>query len=103
MARVAIVIVTYNSASEIGGCLDALQGLSEVEVVVVDNASADTTGDEVALRGARLIANSKNSGFAAAVNQGVRATTAPLVLLLNPDAHLVSGIDALVACFDSPK
>ena len=43
MARVAIVIVAYNSASEIGGCLDALQDLSEVEVLVVDNASADST------------------------------------------------------------
>jgi len=103
MVRVAIVIVTYYSAREIGGCLDALRALSDVEILVVDNASADGTGVEVARRGMRLIANPDNAGFAAAVNQGVRATTAPLVLLLNPDAHLVSGIDALVACFDSPK
>ncbi len=89
-------------AAEIGGCLDALQGLTEVEVLVVDNASADATTDEVELRGARLIANSKNAGFAAAVNQGVRATTAPLVLLLNPDAHLVSGLEALAARLETP-
>lgn len=103
MPRVAIVIVTHNSASEIGGCLDALRGLSEVEVLVVDNASADTTVDEIVLRGTRLIANSKNAGFAAAVNQGVRATNAPLVLLLNPDAHLVSGLDALAARLENPE
>ena len=102
MPRVAIVIVTHNSGSEIGGCLDALQGLTEVEVLVVDNASADATADEVELRGARLIANLKNAGFAAAVNQGVRATTAPLVLLLNPDAHLVSGLDALATRLETP-
>jgi N-acetylglucosaminyl-diphospho-decaprenol L-rhamnosyltransferase len=101
MACVAIVIVTWNSASEIGGCLDALKGISDVEIVVVDNASADETRTEVERRGIRLIANPANAGFAAAVNQGVRATTAPLLLLLNPDTHLVTGIDSLIACFET--
>ncbi len=100
MARVAIVIVTYNSAAEIGACLDALRDVRDVEILVIDNASADDTRDEVLRRGVRLIANSGNAGFAAAVNQGVRATSAPLVLLLNPDAHLVTGLDALVGCFE---
>ena len=51
----------------------------------------------------RLIANPANVGFAAAVNQGVRATTAPLVLLLNPDAVLVRGLDALEADLLDPE
>jgi N-acetylglucosaminyl-diphospho-decaprenol L-rhamnosyltransferase len=100
MKRVAVVIVTYNSAAEIAGCLDALRALEYLETVVVDNASADSTRDEVTARGVRLLANPTNAGFAAAVNAGVRATTAPLVLLLNPDAHLQRGLDALVARFD---
>jgi N-acetylglucosaminyl-diphospho-decaprenol L-rhamnosyltransferase len=103
MARVAIVIVTWNSAGEIGACLDALAGLEDVETVVIDNASDDTTRQEAAVRGARLIANSRNAGFAAAVNQGVRATTAPLLLLLNPDAHLEQGLDALAGEFTDPQ
>jgi GT2 family glycosyltransferase len=102
MPRVAIVIVTHNSAAEIGGCLDALEGLAEVETVVVDNASSDRTRDAVEARGVCLIANPTNAGFAAAVNQGVRATTAPAVLLLNPDAHLVEGLDSMAALLDSP-
>jgi N-acetylglucosaminyl-diphospho-decaprenol L-rhamnosyltransferase len=105
MPRVAIVIVTYNSASEIGGCLDALTGLSETgaEVLVIDNASTDSTRDEVAARKIGLIANGTNTGFAAALNQGVRGTTAPLILSLNPDAHLVRGLDAMAAFFEQPK
>jgi N-acetylglucosaminyl-diphospho-decaprenol L-rhamnosyltransferase len=105
MPRVAIVIVTYNSAAEMGGCLDALTGLSETEteILVVDNASADRTRDEVAARKIKLIANKTNAGFAAALNQGVRATTAPLILSLNPDAHLVSGLDAMAAFFEQAK
>src|SRR6185437_16535759 len=101
MARVAIVIVTYNSAAEIGGCLDALAA-TETEVLVVDNASIDSTRDEVVARGVRLIANPANAGFAAAVNLGVRATKAPLILSLNPDAHLVRGLDAMAACLEQP-
>ncbi len=104
MPRVAIVIVTWNSAGEIGDCLDSLADLpvEEFEVVVVDNASTDTTREQVASRHARLIANAGNAGFAAAVNQGVRATSAPLILLLNPDAKVVGGLDALATRFNEP-
>jgi len=107
MSRVAIVVVTYNSASVIGACLDALRNAAlqslDAEIVVVDNSSQDNSRDEVVRRGIRLIANKTNVGFAAAVNQGVRATTAPLVLLLNPDAVLVGGLDALEAEFLNPE
>jgi GT2 family glycosyltransferase len=103
MFRVAIVIVTYNSASEIGRCLDALVNLEGVEMLVVDNASTDGTQAEVVRRKVRLTANGHNAGFAAAVNQGVRETTAPLLLLLNPDAILVRGLEALEAEFDDPN
>jgi len=108
MARVAIVIVTYNSAAEIGACLDALAGFAEgeAEILVVDNASTDSTRDEVVARNirskVRLIANRVNAGFAAALNQGVRATEAPLILSLNPDAHLVRGLDAMAALLEKP-
>jgi N-acetylglucosaminyl-diphospho-decaprenol L-rhamnosyltransferase len=102
MARVAIVIVTYNSSAEIGGCLTALKGLCDTEILVVDNASGDRTREEVAAHGARLIANPTNAGFAAAVNQGVRATTAKIILLLNPDAHLVKGVDAMATLLETP-
>jgi len=94
MGRVAVVVVTHNSQAEIAGCLDSLRGL-DIETIVVDNASDDATRDEVTARNVRLIANARNAGFAAAVNQGVRATTAPLVLLLNPDAHLICGMDEM--------
>jgi hypothetical protein len=108
MERVAVIIVTYNSAAEIGGCLDALAALaqSNAEIVVVDNASTDSTRNEVVARNItqniKLISNSANAGFAAAMNQGVRATCAPLILSLNPDAHLLRGLDAMAECLEQP-
>jgi len=99
MTNTGAIIVTWNSEGEIGRCLDSVLGRVD-EVVVVDNASSDGTREQVERRsGARLIANPMNRGFAAAVNQGVSATTSPFVLLLNPDAELLTGIERLVeAC-----
>lgn len=68
------------------------------QTVVVDNASLDDTVAQVRTRETvRLIANADNRGFAAAVNQGIRATEADLCLLLNPDAFLRTNLDALQA------
>lgn len=101
MGAIGIVIVTYNSGAEIGPCLDAALA-SGAEVAVVDNNSHDTTIAEVARRGARLIANSTNRGFAAAVNQGISLMNCPYILLLNPDAVLLTGIEPLRAACDLP-
>jgi GT2 family glycosyltransferase len=98
---VGIIIVTHNSALEIGPCLDAAV-TTGAQVIVIDNDSQDGTCVEVNRHGVHLIANSRNLGFAAAVNQGVRALDAPLLLLLNPDAILQTSIDPLrSACNNS--
>jgi GT2 family glycosyltransferase len=100
MSDVGIVIVTYNSTPDIGPCLDAALATG-AELVVVDNASEDGTRSEVERRNVRLITNLSNAGFAAAVNQGIRVLHAPLLLLLNPDAIIQSGLEHLRdACSD---
>ena len=100
MRDVGIVIVTHNSAEEIGPCLDAAMATG-AEVVVVDNASEDETRGEVERHGVRLIANRTNAGFAGAINQGARALGTPLLLLLNPDAIIQGGLEHLrEACID---
>ena len=102
MDHIAIVIVTYNSAAEIGPCLAAARLIPHADIIVVDNASADASVPRAIHAGARVLANLSNTGFAAAVNAGVRATSAPLILLLNPDAEYQSGIDHLIHCFTDP-
>jgi len=93
---VGIVIVTYNSQDVIGDCLDACLRLAGVRIVVVDNHSQDATVDQVKRRpSVRLIANPSNRGFAAACNQGIAHLNTRFVLLLNPDAVLLSGLQDL--------
>jgi len=101
MGGIGIVIVTYNSAGDIGPCLDAALATG-AEVVVVDNGSYDETLSQIRARNATLITNPENRGFAAAVNQGTRAIRAEYVLLLNPDAVLQSGLDALRDACSAP-
>jgi GT2 family glycosyltransferase len=91
---VGIVIVTYNSQDHIGPCLDAALPTG-AHIVVVDNASSDGTLAEVARRGVKLIANPTNRGFAAAVNQGFGVLNSAYILLLNPDAEVQCGLEAL--------
>jgi len=68
--------------------------------IVVDNASTDRSLARArqALSdrpGANVIANPRNLGFAAAVNQGFAAASADCVLLLNPDVTLSTPLDPL--------
>ena len=98
---VAVAIVTYNSRRYIGPCLEAVlaQHGVPIEVVVVDNASTDSTRELLARFGdkIRVIYNDRNLGFAAAQNQAIAASSADWVLSLNPDALLTPGfIERLV-------
>ena len=97
-ATIASVIVNYNSGAELR---HALQSLADDlgatwEAVVVDNASSDGSPGVAREFGpqVRLVANATNVGFARGVNQGLAATTAPLVLIMNPDCRLLPGATA---------
>jgi GT2 family glycosyltransferase len=90
--------VTRNSEEVVGQCLDALAKMApQLTRIVVDNASADGTLQQVRGReGVRVIANPENRGFAAAVNQGIASCDASFILLLNPDATILTSVDSLV-------
>lgn len=95
-ADLAVVVVNYNTGPYLTRCLGSVYesaGDAQLDVVVIDNDSRDGSAREATRShpGVRLIENSENRGFAAAVNQGINATTAPFVLLLNPDAEILEG------------
>ncbi len=99
--ELSVIIVTWNAASFLAPCLDALENaLADVrhEVIVVDNGSTDETVALLVARGFQepgetegstrvLIRNAENRGFAAANNQGLALARAPFVLFLNPDTE----------------
>ncbi|MCT9001926.1 glycosyltransferase family 2 protein [Microbacterium memoriense] len=85
----SVIVVTYNSAEVVRTALSDLP-LAEIELIVVDNGSADGTVALVSAEfpSAQVIQTGANLGFAKAVNKGVAASTAKHLLLLNPDAQI---------------
>lgn len=106
--RLAALVISFNSAGELPACLDALDAYSaefSEGVLVIDNASSDGSANLVRRRGGvRLIANTRNLGFAGAVNQGFAALPgAEAILLLNPDAHIAAPPSLLSVELADPK
>ena len=87
---VSVIVVTYNSAECIKTCVYSVlaqEGLA-IEVIVIDNVSADKTIEKVREIDGDiiLICNHENVGFGRACNQGVASSSGKYVMLLNPDA-----------------
>jgi hypothetical protein len=99
--QLSIIIVSFNARRDLVTCLKSLTDAPPAiphQIVVVDNASSDGSGD--AARGVppvRTIVLDRNVGFAAANNTGIRASEGELVLLLNSDTIVPAGaIDRLI-------
>jgi len=92
VAKISIVILTYNSASYIKLCLDSVcaQGYRDFEVIVIDNGSGDNTLKIIKENYAfvRLIHNSLNAGAAKARNQGIEAARGEWIVTLDCDIIL---------------
>ncbi len=91
--RIAVVIVVLNGRRRIGRALEHLSALPErPEIVVVDNASTDGTGDYVSQRFAhvRVVRLEQNLG-AAGRNAGVAAVRAPYVAFAEDDSWYEPG------------
>jgi GT2 family glycosyltransferase len=97
-----VVIVAYESREVIGTCVAAARSLPDVGAVVVVDHGDDGSGAIAASAGALVVPNPANPGFGAGQNRGVAATTAPVLLLCNPDAvvapeGIVAGLALLSA------
>lgn len=100
--RLAVAIVTYNSAHQIVDCIDSLHDAAPgFSIVVRDNASTDSTADILReLKSQRridqLVLAEENQGFAVAVNDLIRRVPDRDVLLMNPDARISAEAVALL-------
>ncbi|HOU41125.1 MAG TPA: glycosyltransferase family 2 protein [Promineifilum sp.] len=95
----SVIVVSYNTCRLLDDCLSSLYAAAPppggMEVIVVDNASADGSVAMVRERypAVRLIADDVNRGYSAANNRGSAVATGDYLLFLNSDT--VVGGDAL--------
>jgi N-acetylglucosaminyl-diphospho-decaprenol L-rhamnosyltransferase len=120
MTAVRVIVVNYNTGELTRRCLESVaRDLADVEWegIVVDNASVDRSAASLQdIPRVRVLANDRNVGFGAAVNQAAgyvssapdfqRPTSnlrpAELLFLLNPDCDLQPGaFRALVETLDT--
>jgi N-acetylglucosaminyl-diphospho-decaprenol L-rhamnosyltransferase len=85
--NLTVVVVIHNSSAVMNECLSALLEIPDLQIVLIDNASTESLNLPENER-IRLIRNTKNLGFAKAVNLGIREVSTKYICLLNPDAFL---------------
>ena len=99
--KISIIILSFNNYAETTGqCLDALAvdpDFSKWEIIVVDNASDANTQQQLGEAKRRypevsFVFNSRNVGFAAGNNIGIKLATGDIVILLNSDAFPSPGM-----------
>lgn len=111
MKKVSVVIPNYNGKGFLEDCLSSLedQSFSGFETILVDDGSTDGSASYVRERfpEVRVISLEENGGFCRAVNQGIRASETPFVILLNNDVkadkhfveEMLAGIRKHRRCF----
>ena len=98
MSHVAAVVVSHEPEPELEPCLRALAPQVD-ELVVVANLA----GPRALPPGARLLENEQPLGLSANLNRGIAETTAPFVVVANPDTEAGDGAVATLLEFTRSK
>ena len=97
---ISVIIVSYNCLDALKDCLNSIAAQDGVtfDIISVDNASSDGSGDYLKNQHFKKILSSRNLGFGAAVNLAVGQAEGLYLLMLNPDTSLPLG--ALQSLFE---
>ena len=84
---VTVIVVTYNHEATIKECLSSLAASEgvEIEIIVVDNGSRDSSAELAFRSGVTVVLTGKNLGFAGGFNMGWRLGHGEVVVAVNPD------------------
>jgi glycosyltransferase involved in cell wall biosynthesis len=103
---VSIIVPVYNEEGAIASTLATIDATMrptgrDFEVLVVDDGSIDGTAQVLAGSGARVVRHRANRGYGAALKTGIRATTHPLIAILDADGtYPIARLPELLALAD---
>ncbi len=86
MSRVTAVVPAYNEAGRGGATVTLLRAVVD-EILVIDDASRDTTAAEAAAAGARVLTQTVNQGYIAAIKRGFAEATGDVVVVVDADGE----------------
>lgn len=96
--EVSIIIVSYNVRDLLLKCVESIykycKGETAFEIIIVDNSSTDGSVETISHNFPEIIviANSRNTGFTFANNQGISRAKGKNIFLLNPDTEINSDV-----------
>ena len=95
MTKLSVIIPVYNVERYLQVCLEsvALQGIEDMEVIVIDDGSTDSSGkicDEYAERHTTFkVIHQDNQGLSAARNLGIEVSQGEYIMFVDSDDYLV--------------
>jgi glycosyltransferase len=105
--KVSIITATYNSAATVADTIRSVQQQTygNIEHIIVDGASKDTTLDIVRKMHAGIIVSEKDKGIYDAMNKGIGMATGDIIGILNSDDYYADKhrIEKIVALIESTK
>ena len=110
-AAADIVVCVHNALEDVQRCLASVvrHTGARYRLIVVDDGSDETCAAWLRAsageyRHCTLLRNEEPSGYTKAANQGLRQSSAPLVVLLNSDTIVTPGwLERLIACAESDE
>jgi GT2 family glycosyltransferase len=104
---VSIIVVTHNNQDDIIDCINSVlhQNYPSFEVIIVDNASTDTTVKRIRENfgnneRVRFIDSQENTGYAHGNNLGFQQSKGEMIVILNPDLTVDKAwLTVLVECY----
>jgi len=94
---VGIPIISTNEGELLRHALPTALMQDDVEVVVLDNASEDSTAETASAFGVRYVRLAERHSFCRAMNVAVRSVQTEAILFMQPDCFLTPGFVAAVA------
>ena len=87
---ISVIVPAYNHEAYIGKAVTSIlsQTLTDIEIIIIDDASSDKTAEKIAsFSDARIffMKNEKNIGSAATINKGIRRARGEFISILNSD------------------
>jgi glycosyltransferase involved in cell wall biosynthesis len=109
MMKVTIITAVYNGAEHIQSCIESVlsQDYQDIEYILVDGASKDTTLEIVKSYGNKIskIISEPDKGMYDAMNKGLKLATGDIVGILNSDDFYIDNtiISQIVTEFQKTK